>query len=77
MYEAIVTLVFPPTYRAELGGGALLSRDHIVEDEPAHTEVIRLEFDTKAHMMQWLDTDDHEGIVAAQKMGEERWVAPE
>jgi hypothetical protein len=76
MFEAIVTLVFPATSKLVPGTGALLSRDHIEEVEPAHTEVIRIEFDTKDHMMQWLDTDDHEGIVAAQKMGQERWEAP-
>lgn len=69
MYEAIVTLVFPPTYRTELGSGALLSRDRIVEDQPAHTEVYRIEFDTAENMSDWLNFHNHSGVLAAQEMG--------
>lgn len=68
MFEAIVTLVFPATTKLVPGTGALLSRDTVVEDEPAHTEVYRIEFDTAEHMMDWFDTDNHSGVLDAQKM---------
>lgn len=59
MYEAIVTLVLK-----ERG----LSKLH----EMPYTEVYRIEFDTEEAMRAWLDTSEHEGVLADQKMGGER-----
>ena len=66
MYEAIVTLVFPAAPVNVKVDGMWL------DDEPAHTEVYRLEWDTEEAMRAWLDTSEHEGLIADQKMGSDR-----
>jgi hypothetical protein len=64
VYEAIVTLVYPVTQRLVPGTGALLSRDYMEEDAPAHTEVYRLEFDTERHMLDWLNANGDAARIA-------------
>lgn len=55
MIEVIVTMVIPATYKVEKStSGALLARDHVVEDEPTHAEVYRLEFEDHNSAMNWL-----------------------
>jgi hypothetical protein len=73
MIEAIVTLVIPAMEQLVPGQtGALLDRDRVTEYVPAHTEVYRLEWTSVEAMRNWLDTSEHDGLVADQKMGGER-----
>lgn len=57
MFEAIVTLVMTET--------------HDGQTYPV-TEVYRLEWDTEEAMRAWLDTSNHDGLLADQQMGSER-----
>ena len=54
MIEAIVTVMVPATYKLEPGTGPLYSRDHMVEDEPTHMKVLRLEFENDETLQMWL-----------------------
>jgi len=45
MIDVVVVVSVPATEKLEPGSGALLSRDRMVEDEPAYTQVFRFEFE--------------------------------
>lgn len=53
MFEAIVTVVVPRTSRRE---------EHLSIDEPAHTEVYRLEFDSVENLRRWLAVAQQDNV---------------
>ena len=64
MVDVIVVVSVPATEKLEPGSGALLSRDRMVEDEPAHTEVYRFEFEDERAVqssLAWLQNQCVDG----------------